>query len=117
MKALILAAAMTVAATAQAWTANYGPGAYKKSVMVCERNHSGGNVNCGSRTYKFYAPRMETVEVKNKSGNVIDTYQRLTTGNYAAIIFDNAAEEAAFNHRSRNDNNVPRGNDCRSCKK
>ena len=96
MKALILAAAMTVAATAQAWTADYGPGAYTKSVVGCERNRGGNDVNCGSRTYKFYAPRMETVEVRNKAGNVIDTYQRLTTGNYGSVKFKNKAEAKAY---------------------
>ncbi len=92
MKTVILSALICLGASAMAYTVDYGPGAYTKTVRVCDKNDSGNEVNCGNRTYKFFKPRLETHCMKNDSGGSETCFKAMVTGNWGSIKFKNRKE-------------------------
>lgn len=100
MKHVILAALLAVGSSALAYTVDYGPGAYKKTVRVCGYGRHSSSLNdCKMMTYNYFAPRVEKIckrSGKNEDGSIVKCYNRLTTGNYGTKKFKDAAESRAF---------------------
>ncbi len=93
MKAILIAALMSVGVTALASTADYGPGAYTKTVKSCGYGrYSSSPDDCKMMTYKFYAPRKETVCNKEGNGQKITCFDRVSTGNWGSRKFSSRAE-------------------------
>lgn len=98
MKTVILATLISIGASAAAYTVDYGPGSYTKTVKVCGygRHRSSAN-DCQMNTYRFYAPRKETVCNKEGNGSKITCYDRVSTGNWGSRVFTSKAEAEAAN--------------------
>ena len=109
MKALILALTMTIGAAATAWTTDYGPNSYTKTVRVCGYAKNGGPGDCRNMTYRYYAPRVEKVCYnlgKDGNGSMQKCYNRLTTGNWGSRKFS-SREEAREQWAKERRNEVP----------
>ena len=93
MKNLIFAAILATGFAATASTTEYGPGSYVKTTRVCGYGrHSSSPNDCKNMTYRYYAPRAETVCNKEGNGSKVTCFNRVSTGNWGSRKFDSLKE-------------------------